>query len=462
MRKRGPGSVENPFVLLEAERAAKRPANASTRSDLMSSDASVAHGGMVVGNTNEGPASWEGERLDSMSPISLEAGAAGMSMEPAHVKTEQTSAEMMRPLASENKTAASTRVPVTDGPWARPRSESMDHSVHRGYRQSQGNFSPGAYGVQCRACGSGRHMTKECYVPSKDGTVPMCPFHDCSVLGPYGSQSHPLDGHKDYNPADRVKIPQYCSTVLKYKTAVRDKHTAKIRSMLPHLFQNLVIDRRRKPCCRVVSKEVCFINLTIQYSVQFCDGRMPAKLEGIWPYTTRDATNPAICAKLQRLDELGWKGMPKGELEFKSWEEIKSEYDKGIMPPQIHSKHRPLYLTSTAMPTAAGLDDTEAHLHAPGADLERRAVDEDSGGQGSLMQEGAVQPQDTVTKDVLLQMFGVLSEKIDEKFDALSEKVDALCASHEKVDAIHALLEKSNADSEKKKDALDKILDVLS
>lgn len=487
MRKRGPGSVANAFGQLEAERAAKRPANASTRSDLMSGDAAFTHGGMIVRNANEGPASSEGERLDSLSPGEVEVDAAGNSIEPAHFKSEQASVEMTRPLASENyKNAASTRPTVTDGPWARPRSESTDRSAHGGYRQIQGGFNPGEYGVRCGACRRSRlHRTRDCHVPSKDGTVPICSFHDCSVLHPHGPQSHPLDGHTDYDPVARVKVPLYCITVLKYKQAVRDNHAAKIRSMLGPLFKNLVIDRRRKPCCRVVSKELCPINLTIQYSVEFCQGKMPRELEGIWPYTIRDATDPAICAKLQHFDELGWKGMPEGELEFKSWEEIKFEYGKGIIPPQIRSKHMPRHQTSMAMPTAAGLGDTEAHLHASGADFEPQNVHEDGDGHGSLVQEGAVQSQDPAKMDVIIQMLGTLTENVDanskqlaansEQLASLSEQVAALSTLTEKVDVnseqlaalseqvavLSPLPEKVDGLFEKKKEVLYRILDSL-
>lgn len=489
MRKRGPSWSEEELAGTEYARAAKRPANASTRSDLASGDVAVAHGSMFVDNTNEGPASSEGELLESMSPVSVDAGAAGMSHEPAYVKSEQTSAETTRPLVSKkHRTAASTRAPMTDGSWARPRSESMDRSAHGGYRQTQGVFSPGTSraGAECRACGSHRHMTKECHVPSKDGTVVICPLHDCSVLDSTARRKHSLDGLKDYNLADRVKIPLYCDTVMDYKAAVRYKHPAKIRDMIPHLFQELVMNRRRKPCCRVVSKEICPINITMQYSVHFCHGKMPAELEGAWPYTKRDVTHPAICAKLQHFDELGWKGMPKGELEYKSWEQIKREYAEGIIPPQIRSNQRPLYMTGTAMPTAAGWGDTEPHLRALGTDVEPRAVDEDGGRQGSLVQEGAVQSQDLAKMDVIIQMLGTVTDNVDanpEQLASLSEKVAALATLPEKVDAsseqvsalskqvaalseqvasLSALVEKSNAISEQKKEALYKILDFLS
>lgn len=490
MRKRGPSSVADTLAQRDAGRAAKRPANASTRSDLASGDAAVARGGMFVGNANEDLVSEEGERLDSMSPGAVEVDAAGMGMEPAYVKSEQASAGRMRPLAGENyKNAASTRASVTGGPGAHPRSESTDRSAHGGYRQTQGVFRPG-YDVQCRACGSQRHITKDCHVPSPYGNVVICPFHNYTVLDQTRkqdqteNQDHSLDGNRDYAPVERVKIPLYCPTVMKYKAAVRHRDTGRIRNMINRLFQELVINRRRKPCCRVVDKTVCPINLTIQYSMEFCHGRMPKELDGMWPYTMRDATNPAIVAKLEHFDELGREGMPPGELEAMSWEKIKSEYARGNILPQIHSKHRPLQPMSTAMPTAAGLGDTEAHLYSPGADVEPQSFDEDVDAQGSLVQEGAVQSLDPDKMDVIIQMLGedanskqlaALSDQVA-VLSTLPEKVDALSALPEQVAALskqvaglseqmaalHALFEKSNATEEEKKEARQKILEFLS
>lgn len=409
-----------------------------------------------------------------MSPGALEASATGMNLDPASIKREEPSAGGMRFVTHENfNNVASGRAPVKEGTSTRPRDESVG-SAHGAYRQDHDASSPRASGVGCRACGSHRHMTKECHVPSVDGTVVICPFHDCTVLDRTGPPAHPLDGLKRHDPGDRVRAPLYCDKVMRYKMAVQTRNTTSIRNTLPQMFRELVLNRKRKPCCRVVDPEVCPINLAIEYSWEFCHGKMPVEMAGIWPYTMRDAMDPAIQDKLRQYDELGWEGMPPGELEAKSWDQIKREYAEGIIPPQVHSKNKPYYQTRTSTPTAADLGDTEAHLHAPGADIQPQAVDEDGNGQRSSVQEGAAQSQDKMKMDGLLQMVGDLSEKVDalsalpEQVRALSEKADSLSALtdevralSEKVDALSSLPEQLGVLWEKKKDVLRKIMEAL-
>lgn len=482
IRKRGRGSFADVGAQLGGKRAAKRPANASTRSDSASGGASVAQVGMFFDNMNEGATSSAAERMKSMSPGEVEPDAAGMSMEAAYVKREQPSADMMRPSTSENyKTTASTRAPVKDGQWGRPRSESIDRSAHGGYRQTQGVFRSGAPVVKCRACHSQKHKTKECPVPSSDGTVVICPFHDCTVLDKSVLPCHPLDGLTKYNPGDSVKTPLYCDQLMRYEIAVESNNTARIRHMLPEVFKELVLNRRRKPCCRVVNKEVCFINIAIEYSMEFCHGKMPAELQGKWPYTMRDATDLAMLGKLRKYDYPGLDGMPPGELESKPWEQIKREYAQGIIPPQIHSKHRPYYRVSTPTPTTAEMGDAEAHQHAVDTEVEPQAVHEDGEVHSFPVQQDAVQSQDPVQTDVIIQMLSVLTENVNtlseqvntlsslpEQVNTLSEQVAALSTSHENVDALSALREQIAAVSEKvdvvfqnKKAFLQKIVDSM-
>lgn len=429
IRKRGRGSVADPGAQLGGERAAKRPANASTRPDSAFGDAWVAKVGMSFDNMDEGATSSAAERMESMSPGEVEPDSAGMSMEPAYVKRERPSADVMRPSTSENyKSATSTRAPVKDGQWGSARSDSMDRSAHGGYQPTQGFSRPGAPLVKCGACRSKKHKTKECPVPSSDGTVVICPFHNCTVLDKSTAPCHPLDGLTKYNPGDSDKTPLYCGQLMRYEMAVESNYTAKIRHLLPEIFKELVLNRRRKPSCRVVNKEVCFINIAIEYSLEFCHGKMPSDLQGMWPYTMRDATDPAIFAKLRRYDKLGWKGMPPGELEAKSWEQIKREYAQGIIPPQIHSKYRPYYQVSTPTPTTAELGDTETHQHAMDADADPQADHEHDDGQGSPLQEVAFESQDLIKKDVIIQMLGVLNGTVNtnsEQLAALSEQVAA-------------------------------------
>lgn len=463
MRKRRVDSFTDAFAGIEAERAAKRPANASTRPGLASGDAAVAQAGMSFRNMDEESTSSAAERMNSMSPGEVEPDAAGMSMEPAYVKREQPSADMMRPSPSENyNTAASTRNPVTGEAQARSRSESMDRSTRV------------APTVNCKACHSQLHMTKNCHIPSSDGTVVICPFHNCSVFDKSGRAVHPLDGLMRYAPADWIQTPLYCEHLMRYEMAIERNNMAKVREMLPRIFMNLVASRRRKPSCRVVNKEVCFINITIEYSLQFCHGKMPAELEGKWPYTMRDATDPAMIEKLRKYDYPGLDDMPPGELEAKPWEQIKREYAQGIIPLQIHSKNRPSYRVITPTPITTELGDTEAHRHAMGTDFELQAVHEDGEAHSSTVQEDAVQSQDPMKTDVIIQMLSVLTEKVNalsslpEQVNALSEQVAAISTSHENVDALSALREQVAAVSDKvdaefrnRKDFFQKIVDSM-
>lgn len=490
MRKRKVESFADALARIEAERAAKRPANASSRSDFAFGDAAVAKVGTSFGDMNEESTSSAAERMKSMSPGEVEPDTAGVNEDLVYVKSEQRSANMMWPSISENyKTVASTRAPVKDGQWDRPRSESTDRSAHGGYRQTQGVSRPGAPVVKCKACRSHKHKTKQCHVPSSDGTVVICPFHNCTVLDKSTQPCHPLDGHTRYQPGDSVKTPLYCGQLMRYEIAVESNFTAKIRQLLPEIFKELVLNRRRKPSCRVVNKEVCFINIAIEYSLEFCHGKMPSDLKGTWPYTKRDATDPAIIAKLGQYDTLGWKGMPPGELEAKTWEQIKREYAQGIIPCQIHSKKKPYYLVSTPTPITAELGDTEPQQHTMDADIHSQAVHDDGNGRGSLTREDAVQSQDVITQmlDVLNDTVNANSEQLaalsdqvaadsaakaeqitvlSERLATLSEQVAGLSTRDENAlsplrEEIAAVSQKIDAISDNKKDFLRKILDSL-
>lgn len=181
---------------------------------------------------------------------------------------------------------------------------------------------------------------------------------------------------------------------------------------------------------------------------------MPPDLQGMWPYTMRDATDPAILAELDRFEDLGWEGMPPGELESKSWEQIKREYAQGTIPPQIRGMGLRYWQTSatgTATRTTTETGGTERYQHSPSTELEQQTFEEDEGGvQGCLVEEGEAQSHKNMKMDDLHQILGALSDKVDAlstKVDTLSERVDSLC--QEKVD------------SSEKKDVLYKVLDSL-
>lgn len=377
-RKRPAFSVADALRTLDAVPPVKRPANASTRPDMSH------RGGMPVDSADEGPASSARQRLGPLSPGEVDESAPDMSTGPTSGGHTQTSAGGMRPPNGGNhKNRASTSKPVKNELSPRPRSESMDGSTHERQRQAKGSSSQGAPASPCMSCGSQRHKTKDCHFPSSDGTVVICPFHDCSVRYAAHSQStQPLDGRRTSAPGDKAKAPLYCTTVMRYETAVWTRNASGIRNMLTNIFRELVVKRRRKPCCRVINMEVFPINLAIEYSRLFCGGRMPSDLQGMWPYTMRDATDPATLAKLDNLDDLSWERMPPGELESKSWEQIKREYAQGTIPPQIRGMGLRYWQTSatgTATRTSTETGGTERYQHPPSTELEQQTFEEDEG-----------------------------------------------------------------------------------
>lgn len=471
-RKRPAGSVTDDLGRLDTERAAKRPANASTRLDLS------PQGGTPVDNVDEGPSSSAKQRLGSLSPGEVDERAPDTSTGPTsggHTQTSTDTGGMRPPTGGNHKNRASTRKPVKHELSPRPRSESVDGSTYGYLRQAKGSSSQGL--PPCMSCGSQQHKTKDCHFPSSDGTVVICPFHDCSIRYAAHTQStHSLDGRKTSAPGDKAKAPLYCTTVMRYETAVWTRNASGIRSMLPNIFRELVVKRRRKPCCRVINMEVCPINLAIEYSRLFCGGRMPPDLQGMWPYTMRDATDSTILAELDHFEDLGWEGMPPGELESKSWEQIKREYAQGTIPPQIRGMGLRYWQTSatgTATRTTTETGGTERYQHYPSTELEQQTLDEDEGVfQGSLVEEGEAQSQGYMKMDDLHQILVVSSEKVDAHFVALSEKFDALSenvntrldALSERVDSLSERvdsLSKEKAEFSEKKDVIHKFLDSL-
>ncbi|KAL2276234.1 hypothetical protein FJTKL_01283 [Diaporthe vaccinii] len=134
----------------------------------------------------------------------------------------------------------------------------------------------------------------------------------------------------------------------------------------------------------------------------------------------RDATDPAIVAKLEHFDELGWERMPPGELEAKSWEQVKQEYAEGIIPLQIHvvkPKQRPTDPANTAKPTAAQQDGADHERRAP--DTEPQAVDDSSARLGVQVEGDTVQSRGMTKIDVLLEKVQRLSAKMDSVVERL-------------------------------------------
>jgi hypothetical protein len=289
--------------------------------------------------------------------------------------------------------------------------ESSDKGDHDLQQALESDLDRRVSDTDCGACGSQRHFTKDCHVPSsKDGMVVICPFHDCSVRSPTAPTGHVLDTIMTSLPEHSPIALQHCDMAMKYKKAIRTQDRVRIRYMLPQMFGALVLGRKRKPCCRVVNPELCPINITIVFSREYCQGQMPAAMQGVWFYTRQDVKNPEIMDKLQRYDDLGWENMPPGELEAKSWLDIKHEYARGILLPQVHKV------------TSKKIQKQLAYMERLIA-AEMRGEDVDNPGPAVE----AARAEKKKKKYARAEEFQQLSEKVDslvERLDALEARQD--------------------------------------
>jgi hypothetical protein len=258
-------------------------------------------------------------------------------------------------------------------------------------------------------------MTKDCHVPLKDGTVAICPFHNCSVLDQTDPLNHHLDGLVGFHHS-------WCMLVNSYELAVRAKDTERIRYMLPQMFGEFVLNRKHKPFCRVVNLQMCPIKIAIEFSREFCQGKMPSGLEEVWPYTKLDTTKAEISEMLKHYDELGWEAMPPGELEAKSWDQIKREYAQGIIPPQISifqgGQVRRFQQASFKL-AAAEVAGKEVNRHDQDSEVKLQAAREGGDDESSAEEEDAA--QSTMESNVLLEKLRLLSAKVD----GVIERLDA-------------------------------------
>lgn len=382
--------------------ATKSPVRKITRSDLASNDVAIARRAeknevtfsSLTGKVHSSPAGTMGTLTPDMSKS--QAARTGKQtftwgVSPFKAKYDQNTA-----LASNHVTAA---LPTRTH---NEHTDSKRHEIHPKFKAPSG---PEASGTACKACGSLWHVTKDCHVPSRDGTVVICPFHGCCTLDNTDPGFHHLDGLAGLHRS-------WCMLVSSYELAVRAGDTDRKRYMLPQMFGALVLNRKRKPFCRVLNLEVCPINIAIEFSREFCQGQMPSGLEGAWPYTKMDTTKSEIRNKLRQYDELGWEGMPPGELESKSWDQIKREYAQGVIPPQVftYPNGRGLYYQEAAFKLAA---------EVARKDVELQTVEGAEDSTSSAEEEGA--EQSITENDVLLEKMRLLSAKMD----SVIERLDA-------------------------------------
>ncbi|KAG8166121.1 hypothetical protein KVR01_004673 [Diaporthe batatas] len=203
---------------------------------------------------------------------------------------------------------------IKKGPASDPRSAS-DYGGPSSPRAASTSGGPSRGAKLCWNCDSPHHTAGECHVPSYDGSTPICPYH-----GVPASSCRKLAVFED-------------SCV---HAATTDDHNA----LLPEAFTKFVVERIRKPFCRVIKEGNCPIRIAIDYSNQFCNGQRPLQLQRGWPYTKQDTKNPAIAESL-KCEVHNWEQMPKGYLENLSWEQIKAGYENGTIPRQIHSRTDP-------------------------------------------------------------------------------------------------------------------------
>lgn len=164
---------------------------------------------------------------------------------------------------------------------------------------------------RCGNCRKESHETRECAVPHpKEGETPIDPF--CSKVS---TDNHWL-AHRGNNVPGGC--PQLASLI-----AAKDAD---------ELFRVFVLERRCKPALRIKSVGFFFVGITIWYSREREQGKMPAAMEGLWPCTKNDA----VLRRRQLSDvyEQGIHQMPAGGLEAMTFEEARDAYESGRLPPQ--------------------------------------------------------------------------------------------------------------------------------
>lgn len=181
--------------------------------------------------------------------------------------------------------------------------------------------------TRCEACKATSHGTEGCPIPSRFGDTTIDPFcgHSVKAITKGDKTRHPLDGNRGSDPMHKDKM-SYCPRLIALERQ-------QVTHSLLKIFIVLVVDRRRMPPLRVARERYCFIKVTLDVSELWCDGEMPGRLEGAWPYTMQDALKHR--SALDKFDALGWTRMPKGELEDMHWATIRREYEAGRIPKQF-------------------------------------------------------------------------------------------------------------------------------
>lgn len=192
--------------------------------------------------------------------------------------------------------------------------------------------------ASCAACASAHHLTRDCHYPHSEGMTVVCPFHGCSAMAKRGVHGHNLDYLNRFDANNRLLL---CNLMVQFEDAVQGMRnrtipTDEYKTCLQRAFQTFVVERRRKPACRVVKMVHCFISIAIRYSEVFDEGKEPREVSYGWPYTKKDAQNPEIAARLRQCKQHDWRQMPAGELERLSWPQIKERYGNSALERQLY------------------------------------------------------------------------------------------------------------------------------
>lgn len=172
----------------------------------------------------------------------------------------------------------------------------------------------------CGNCDKVSHKTGECpRAALRHGDTAVCPL--CNVI----ASVHTLDTDKPFDATlqRRSRKVAGCPKLTNFWSL----------GYLPQIFNDLVVNRLRKPALRVRDKRNCFLNVVFKWADRAYRGQMPPEMNGMWPYTKEDAVK--FADELERFDEIGLDKMPKSSLESMTFAEVRKAYEKGDIRPQV-------------------------------------------------------------------------------------------------------------------------------
>lgn len=177
-------------------------------------------------------------------------------------------------------------------------------------------------GPPCDQCQKVTHKTGHCPEPSHRCDTAVDSFCNSTF-----QREHALDSDKRFGKNGEVIG---CQVMVDH---FRD-------GRLVDLFIHLVLYRIHKPPLRIRRRANEWIDLLIRFADTYCGGQMPQVIVengGLLPYTKDDVFS--YKPELEKFDELGVRGMPRGELDGKTIEEIKERRKDHRMRPQVYDMY---------------------------------------------------------------------------------------------------------------------------